>query len=605
MTVLSAFRRSAGLFVPFALTGALWFPLTSIVAHALPFDLAVQQIVETLADIAFVTAWAGAAAVALDRRGRERRRRGDEAAAALESARRELAAAIAAQAAAEDRARELETRLADIGDIAGEWFWQADPGLRLSELSSGFAEATGRPADGLLGRPLDELLYEPSGRLFERVLPEREAFHEIPAMLRLDGAPRPVVVSGRPFYAANGLFAGFRGRIRDDRARLAERQASDAVRQRLELVLAAVGDGVVGFDAEGRVGFANAAAATALGFALPQLIGRPAASLGAGDDDSLAADVAGGEGVRRMGRSLRRRDGSALPVDYRCLPQPGDDGRRGAVLAFRGVSERLRTERKLLEAKERAERATAAKSDFLAAMSHELRTPLNAIIGFSDLILGELFGPIANERYREYVGDIRTSSSHLLAILDEVLDLSRIEAGRLDLEESPVDIAQIVGEAVAMMRTEALRGGVSVGNNVPGNLPLVRADGRRLKQAVLNVLSNAVRFTPEGGRAEVSAEIDAEGAPIIRILDTGVGIPPEELPKVTEVFVQGNLAVSRRQGGAGLGLPIAKRLIEGHGGTLGIESVVQGGTTVTIRLPPHRLVTEDEPAAPPAHGTPG
>jgi signal transduction histidine kinase len=253
------------------------------------------------------------------------------------------------------------------------------------------------------------------------------------------------------------------------------------------------------------------------------------------------------------------------------------------------------TSRDLNSALVRADAANQTKSAFLAAMSHELRTPLNAVIGFSELVLSECFGPIGSVRYKEYIGDIRKSGSHLLSLINDVLDLSRLDAGQASLKEEKTSLVSIFDETWRMVAGQANQAGVTVSIDLPGNLPRIVADPRRIRQVFLNLLSNAVKFTPHGGRVSISASRIADGLSI-SIADTGIGIAREDIPKALERFGQVDSRLSRRYEGTGLGLPLAKQLVELHGGTFDLQSTVGVGTTVTMTFPIERIVAADEAA---------
>ena len=249
-----------------------------------------------------------------------------------------------------------------------------------------------------------------------------------------------------------------------------------------------------------------------------------------------------------------------------------EQSRRLAELADKYASE-----------KARAETANRAKSEFLANMSHELRTPLNAIIGFSEMMAHEMFGPLGAKKYNEYSHDINASGQFLLDVINDILDMSKIEAGRIDLDLESVNIKTIVNDAVRLISSRAGESGISIGTKI-GVIRNVAADGRALKQVFINLLANAVKFTPEGGRVTVSAR-ERDDTIQVRISDTGIGIPARDIEKLGRPFEQVENQFTKSKGGSGLGLAISRSLVELHGGTLRIESIVGEGTTVTVVLP--------------------
>ncbi|MEX1205016.1 MAG: ATP-binding protein [Dongiaceae bacterium] len=258
---------------------------------------------------------------------------------------------------------------------------------------------------------------------------------------------------------------------------------------------------------------------------------------------------------------------------------------------------RQRTEHDLRLAKDAAEAANQAKSLFLANMSHELRTPLNAILGFSEVLKNKMFGPLGSVRYEEYVTDINDSGAHLLRLINDVLDIARIESGRADLAEEFVDVAATVAGCVHLVDARATQKGIRLVTDMPPDLPALHADGTRLRQILTNLFDNAVKFTPDGGEIRVSAALSPAGGICLTVADTGIGIATADMPRVHEVFGQVDGSFSRSQGGAGLGLPLAKALAEKHGGTLTVESEPSVGTTVTVAFPPERTVPHAGEAA--------
>ena len=242
-------------------------------------------------------------------------------------------------------------------------------------------------------------------------------------------------------------------------------------------------------------------------------------------------------------------------------------------------------------ARSRAEESNLAKSRFLATMSHELRTPLNAILGFSEVMHAELFGRHAVPAYKDYAKDIHSSGEHLLMLINEILDLSRVEAGRYELREESVDLVSIVDECRHLVSLRAKKKDIQILEEPGERLPRLWADGRALRQVALNLLSNAIKFTPQGGQVRIRIGTTAAGGQFFSITDTGAGIPESEIPLVMASFGRGTLAHKNAEEGTGLGLPIVKGLVELHGGTFTLRSKVREGTEVTVSFPPERALT--------------
>jgi signal transduction histidine kinase len=242
-------------------------------------------------------------------------------------------------------------------------------------------------------------------------------------------------------------------------------------------------------------------------------------------------------------------------------------------------------------ARDEAELASRAKSEFLANMSHKLRTPLNVILGFSELMGNATLGPLGNPKYQEYTKDINDSGRHLLALIDDNLDLAKIEAGKLDLDEEDIDIARTIRSCMVLVKERAANGGVKLKTDIPQDLPALHADQRKLKQILVNLLSNAVKFTPSGGEVTLKAWWREDSGYVFQVIDTGIGIALEDIPTALSPFGQVDRQLDRKYEGTGLGLPLTKSLVEMHGGSLNLQSEVGVGTTVTVRFPAKRIVT--------------
>jgi len=254
----------------------------------------------------------------------------------------------------------------------------------------------------------------------------------------------------------------------------------------------------------------------------------------------------------------------------------------------------MESARELTAARDLAEEANRAKSNFLSNMSHELRTPLNAIIGFSDIIRNQSFGAVGNPKYQNYASDINASGRHLLELINEILDFAKVESGRESLFEETFRIAEVVEGVRRMVDETAGRAGVSLSVLVPDDLPDIYADKRKLRQILINLLSNAIKFTQQGGKVTVTVWHRPESGFVFQIVDTGIGMELADIPKALGVFGQIDSAFSRSREGTGLGLPLTKALCELHGGSLDLQSQLGIGTTVTVRFPPERVVTIDD-----------
>jgi len=367
--------------------------------------------------------------------------------------------------------------------------------------------------------------------------------------------------------------------------------------EELQAVLAAATDGVILIDPDGMIRSMNRAAHNLFGIGQDDAAGRPFVTLLAHESQKPTLEhietlrTAGATAPRDEGREVigRVAEGGFVPmtVGFGRLPE-----KRGWCAVIRDISRAKRVEQELIKARSEAEAASLQKSQFLANVSHELRTPLNAIIGFADVIATECFGPIGNERYLEYLDDIKRSGHHVLDLVNDLLDISKIEAGKLELAFEAVSINEVIAEVVALMQPQANREQVIVRSNLPSSVPPIVADRRSMRQIALNLVSNAVRFTPAGGQIIVSTSYSPDGDVVVRFRDSGIGMTEDEIEIAMMPFQQVNPGNRRRGEGTGLGLPLTKALAEANRAGFAISSTPGEGTLVEISFAPQRVLAD-------------
>jgi len=369
-------------------------------------------------------------------------------------------------------------------------------------------------------------------------------------------------------------------------------RANETEIRELKSIIDTATDGVVVIARDGRITTLSRSAEALFGYEADELRGRPFVDLFAPESRGGAQeylDRLAGSGVASLvdgGREAigRVRQGGLIPL-FMTFGRIGENGEKFCAV-LRDLSQWKRAEEELLESKRRAERASAAKSDFLAKISHEIRTPLNTVLGFSEVMMEEQFGPIGNDRYREYVKDIHVAGGHLVSLINDLLDLSKIEAGKLDLTFASVNLNALVQQCVVLMQPQANRERIIIRTSLATSLPPAVADARSIRQIVLNLLSNSIKFTGAGGQVIVSTAAGERGETLLRVRDTGLGMSEKEIEAALEPFRQ--LATSTRwgSGGTGLGLPLTKALAEANRATFAIRSAVNAGTLVEIVFPP-------------------
>ena len=388
--------------------------------------------------------------------------------------------------------------------------------------------------------------------------------------------------------------------LNDERLRQAELALREAERSSRELraILDTATDGVVLIDAAGTVLSMNHPAEALFGFHAGEVKGESFTLLLAPESHRAAVDYLDGlaaNGVASVlndGREVigRVREGGLIPL-FMTVGRVGDDPTKFCAV-LRDITQWKRAEEELIEAKRLAERANLAKSDFLAKISHEIRTPLNAIIGFSEVMMEERFGQVENQRYRDYLRDIHASGEHLVSLINDLLDLSKIEAGKLDLAFTSVSLNEVVQQCMGIMQPQANRERIIIRSSLATDLPPVVADTRSIRQIVLNLVSNSIKFTQPGGQVILSTTLTEEGEVVLRVRDTGVGMSESDVMVAMEPFRQITTSARAGSGGTGLGLPLTKALAEANRAAFNIRSAVDVGTIVEIIFPSTRVLAE-------------
>jgi PAS domain S-box-containing protein len=376
----------------------------------------------------------------------------------------------------------------------------------------------------------------------------------------------------------------------DDRLDAAQQRARE-----LQAIVDTAADGIVMIDGDARILSLNRSAEALFGYDSEEMEGRSFALLFASESQRAALDYLAGlrangvAAVMNDGREVLGmvRRGGMIPL-FMTLGRVGEASNPRFCAVLRDLTQFKHAAEDLRAAKAEAERSNSHKSGFLARVSHEIRTPLNAMLGFAEVMLEERFGPIGNSRYHDYLKDILSSGRYVISLVDDLLDISKIEAGKLDLAFAEVGLNETVAGAVALLQPEANRARIIIRTSLAPTVPAVLADARSLKQVVLNLLSNAVKFTPAGGQIIVSTALSERGEAVIRVRDTGAGMSEGEIETALEPF--GRVSPTAR--GNGLGLPLTKALVEANRATLAIRSTAGSGTLVEVLFPPTRIVAE-------------
>ncbi|MEQ8435594.1 MAG: ATP-binding protein [Oceanicaulis sp.] len=497
------------------------------------------------------------------------------------------------------RDSENRLRLAIEGARCGVWDWDLDEDEVV--LTDSFARLIGRAgAEVMSGPELLRLIRQEDQPRLRAALRGAANAKDVDLELRAAGLPVWLQLRGRLQPGTRRIV----GVAIDTTERKGAQARVAAAESRLRAALESMSESFVLWDARRRLvlwnrkfreffGFADGKLRTGMSYAeVEDVAGRAIKRIHGGEDGAEAYDLELGDGRWLRYSERRTADGGLVSVgaDITALKsqeaalKENDRKMRRTVENLRLSQERVQELAANYEQEKiRAEEANRSKSEFLANMSHELRTPLNAINGFSEIMAGEMFGPLGDARYKDYVGDILTSGQHLLSLINDILDMSKIEAGKMQLQSEPLDPSDLIEQCVRLMRARADEKEITL-EIAGGVLPSIEADPRALKQVMLNLMSNAVKFTPEGGKVTVRG-FDAADGVVLQVADTGIGISEEDLPRVGRPFEQIENQHSKKHQGSGLGLALSKSLVEMHGGALRIDSVLGKGTTVSFSLP--------------------
>ena len=532
-----------------------------------------------------------------------------------------------------------EARFKDFAEASADWFWETDAEQRFTYFSDRFREDLHLSLEAPIGKTRGEL----AGAAAIAAEPEKwrrhfdalEAHQPIRAfeypIVGDDGQARYLSLSCVPIFDDAGVFLGYRGTDTDVTESKQAETALGESRQRFQEYAEMASDWFWEMDENLRFSFFSEGFRAVTEFEPTDVIGKTRRELtpeNTGDErwQRHFADLDAHRSFQDFSYTLTRADGAQLEIRINGAPVldsvGGFKGYRGTG---RDITARVRTEAALRDseqalqtrvadleeaqrrlerqgadlvrlagdlrlASEQADSANLAKSAFLAAMSHELRTPLNAIIGFSEIIASETSGPIGNAKYSEYAKDINDSGQHLLALINDILDLSKVDSGVEELHEEDIEIRVLARSILTLVGGRAGKDGVKLQLDLADDLPALRGDHRKLKQILVNLLSNAIKFTEPGGSVTFKARCRSASGYVFQVIDTGIGIAPEDIPKALSQFGQVDSDLNRRYEGTGLGLPLTKALVELHGGSLDLQSEVGVGTTVTLRFPADRIV---------------
>ena len=496
-----------------------------------------------------------------------------------------------------------EQRLADYAEAGSEWLWQTDEEHRYTYFSQGLLPATGFTPEELVGKRRQDIIESTASQetlAHFAALEDHRPFRDFryPTKAR-DGKTRYIAVSGVPFFDKDGIFKGYRGVGRDVTAQVMAELREELAHTRLSDAVNGLHGGILMFDQNERLVVTNIQNRNLYSDVADRIkVGVPMEEAVAALLQRDFATTGSPLTLAAIGRELARwRSGQLSDLQF----QLGDAWieRRvaptkagGALIMEIDVTALKRRERELEIAKEEAERANRTRTQFMAQMSHELRTPLNSIIGFAEVIHDELYGELPSPKYKDFASDIRESGRHLLSIINDILDLSKGEAGQRTLNPEPVSVPEAVEASLKLVRQRAESIGVTLVNRIPGDLPALLSEDKLVRQMLINLVSNAVKFTEGGGTVTISAEIARDGGMNIVVEDTGIGIEHADIEKALMPFTQIDSDLSRQYEGTGLGLPLVDSLMKLHDGIFLLESTVGVGTKASLCFPAKAVIAD-------------
>lgn len=503
---------------------------------------------------------------------------------------------------------EAQKRFRDFAEVSSDWFWEMDEKFNFNFISENAPESARlklvEMIEGAHAKPVNDWTLSALSQASNKLIPRR-AFRDLHMSVPIQDEEQDMMflVSGRPIFDDQGEFLGYRGTCTDISDVLEANQRASRMETWLWEALESSPEAFVLYDKDDRMLICNKKYKDVF---FPENGDKimPGVSFKESVELFLSQEICDvpPEKIPQWRASRMRHRGLSEGGPYNETYVNGHiyiaiehRTREGGIATFYVDITKIREQEKvLMKAKEEAESANRSKSDFLANISHELRTPLNAIIGFSELIREDLAGPPDSPKYKEYIGDIHNSGMHLMELINDILDLSKAEAGAIEGAERITDSVEIVESCVKLMGPRAERAYVKLNVSYDNNLPYLWMDPKHLRQMLLNLISNAVKFTPEGGKVEIKVTSNKNGM-LMTVSDTGIGMRPEDVPKAMAPFGQIDSSLARKYNGTGLGLPLTKRLMEYYQGDIDIDTAPGKGTKISLVFPADRLRYPDAP----------